>query len=133
MHTSNCMVLSETSKKYTTINTTKGLFQYERLPFGVLSAPAIFQRTMESLLQGFPKVVTYIDDILVTGQDAEEHLKNIDMVLERLEKANVTLKRDKCIFAAKSVEYLGHVVDHEGLHPSREKVRAIQDAIILRN
>ena len=78
-------------------------------------------------------MVTYIDDILVTGQDVEEHLKNLDMVLERLEKANVTLKRDKCMFAAKSVEYLEHVIDHEGLHPSREKVRAIQDAPVPHN
>ena len=63
----------ETSKKFTTINTTKGLYQYERLPFGIASAPSIFQRTMDSLMQGLPNVIVYIDDILVTGSNEKEH------------------------------------------------------------
>ena len=87
---------------------------------------------MESLLQGLPKVVTYIDDILVSA-DVEEHIKNLDMVLKRLEKAGVTLKREKCIFASPFVEYLGHIIDKDGLHPSKEKVRAIKEAPVPRN
>ena len=69
------------------INTTKGLFQYERLPFGISSAPATFQRTMKVWLPG---VVVYIDDILVTGQNKVDRMNK---VLDRLENAGVTLKK----------------------------------------
>ena len=69
--------LSEESKPLVTINTSKGLYQYTRLPFGVSAAPSIFQRTMENLLKGIPNVVTYLDDILVTGKTDAEHLKNL--------------------------------------------------------
>ena len=69
--------MADDSKKYTTINThiVKGLYQYTRLPFGIASAPSIFQRTMETILQGIPNVSVYIDDILVTGKSDEEHIK----------------------------------------------------------
>ena len=59
-HAYQQLPLAEESKKYSTINTTKGLFQYERLPFGISSAPAIFQITMDSLLQDLPGVVIYM-------------------------------------------------------------------------
>lgn len=61
------LLQEEESKKYTTINMHKGLYQYSRLPFGIASAPAIFQKTMDTILQGIPHVICYIDDILVTG------------------------------------------------------------------
>ena len=61
------LLLDEKSKELMTINTHKGLFRYTRLPFGVASAPAIFQRTMDSILQGIPRVCCYIDDILISG------------------------------------------------------------------
>ncbi|XP_019859755.1 PREDICTED: uncharacterized protein K02A2.6-like [Amphimedon queenslandica] len=73
--------LEEEAKPLTTINTHRGLYQYNRLPYGVSSAPVIFQRTMEAILQGLPKVFVYIDDILVTRQTEAEHLKNLDEVL----------------------------------------------------
>ena len=120
--------LAEASQKYVTINTHRGLFKYTRLPFGVSAAPAIFQRTMESILQGIPGVAVYIDDILVTGSSREDHLSSLDMVLGRLEAAGLCLKRNKCIFLAPSVEYLGHVISAKGLQPSEEKLRAIREA-----
>ena len=120
--------LDDNSKKYTTINTTKGLFQYECLPFGISSAPSIFQRIMDSLLQDIPLTCAYIDDILVSGVDEEDHLHNLNLVFNRLESAGLTLKQSKCAFASPSVEYLGHIIDKEGLHPSPTKVEAIKNA-----
>ena len=73
--------LDEASRQYVTINTLKGLFRYNRLPFGVSSAPSIFQRIMETLLQGIPGVCVYIDDILVTGKTTQEHLEHLAEVL----------------------------------------------------
>ena len=120
--------LDEESKKFTTINTSKGLYQYNRLPFGIASAPAIFQRTMEGLLQGIPNVSVYLDDILITGKSDEEHLKTVEEVLVQLEKAGLRLKRSKCKFMLPSIEYLGHIISASGLQPTKEKVRAIAEA-----
>ena len=74
--------LEENSKKYATVNTHQGLYQYNRLPFGIASAPAVFQRLMDSILQGIPGVTCYIDDILVTGTSQEDHLRNLGQVLQ---------------------------------------------------
>ena len=120
--------LDEESKKYVVINTHKGLFQYNRLPFGVSSAHGIFQRVMESLLGNIPGVVVYIDDILITGKADEEHLVAPEEVLKRLQKAGLRLKKPKCVFMAASVEYLGHRIDAQGLHPKPEKVEAVKNA-----
>jgi hypothetical protein len=91
--------LDDESKKYTTINTHKGLFQYNCLPFGVTSLPAIFQCTMDTLLQGIEGVSVYVNDILVTGPTEKEHLKTLERVLEKLvDTAGLRLNLQKCFF-----------------------------------
>ena len=127
------LLLDEEAKKFVVINTQRGLFQYNRLPFGVSSAPGIFQRAMENLLQGIPNVIVYIDDILVTGASEEEHLAVLSKVLSRLEEAGLRLKKRKCVFMATSVTFLGHKIDAQGLHPLESKVRAVQEAPTPRN
>lgn len=66
--------LDSESKKYVVVNTYKGLFQHNRPPFSMSSAPGIFQRAMDTLLQDILSVVVYFDDILVTGASNIEHL-----------------------------------------------------------
>ena len=85
-------VLDEESKQFVVINTTKGLFRYNRLPFGISSAPRIFQRVIENVLKGIPGVVAYIDDILLTGPTEEAHLQTLEEVLKRLEKTALKAK-----------------------------------------
>ena len=67
--------LDDDSMKYVTVNTHRGLYRYTQLPFGVASAPVLFQKLMDSVLQGIPNVICYIDDILVTGSSDEDHYR----------------------------------------------------------
>ena len=103
-------------------HTHKGLYEYNRLPFGVSSAPAIFQRTMENLLQGLEHVAVYIDDILITGCTEEEHFKTLGEILTRLEWAEMRLKKLKCQFLLPSVEYLGHKISKKDFNPQMKRL-----------
>ena len=122
------VVLDEESRPLTTINTSKGLFEFERLPFVVSSSPGIFQRIMEQLLLNIPMTVVYLDDILVAGRTHEEHDRNLATVLTRLQDARLRLKKEKCAFRQKSCTYLGHVIDAEGIHSTEDKVQAVLNA-----
>lgn len=116
------------SRKFVTIKTHMGLFQYTRLPFGVSSAPAIFLREIENLFRGQPKVAVYFDDIIITGVDDADHIKNLRGVLEKLQGVGLKVKREKCIFVANEVDFLGHVISKQGLAPNPMKVEAILNA-----
>ena len=96
--------LESQSKQLVTINTHKGLYCYNRLPFGISAAPSIFQRIMENVLQGIPNTCIYLDDILVTGETQESHLANLEAVLSKLQSAGLRLKHSKCTFMMSSVE-----------------------------
>ena len=122
------MLLDEDSSKLVVINTHQGLYRYTQLPFGVASAPAVFQRAMDSILQGISHVICYIDDILVIGVTEAEHDNNLDEVLRRLQEHGVHLKQEKCSFYQESVEYLGHHISVRGVHTTKDKTRAILDA-----
>ena len=132
-HAYQQMLVEEDSRKYLVINTHKGLFRYNRLPFGVSSAPALFQKAIEQVLQGLPGVQAYLDDILVTGKNDDEHLMNLEQVFMRLKDYGLKIKKKKCEFFKESVHYLGHVINSDGLHTSKEKVNAILAAPVPTN
>ena len=132
-HAYNQIVVDEEASKLLTINTQRGLFKVKRLPYGISSAPAIFQRTIEGLVKDIPNTIVYLDDILVTGVDEEAHLRNLEEVLSRLQEAGLRLRKEKCSFQSKEVVYLGHKIDAEGIHTLDEKVKSIQEVPAPKN
>ena len=126
-HAYTQLMLSEDAKQYTTINTHKGLFRYNRLCFGIASAPAIFQRTLEQLFSGVQAGKNYIDDLYITGKNDEEHIDNLRKVLELCKQHGLTIRKSKCEFMREAVYFLGYKLSKEGLQPVAEKVRAVKD------
>ena len=132
-HAYNQLILDEESRQYLTINTHRGLYRYNCLPFGVASAPAMFQKTMDTVLRGLKGVICYIDDILITGATEAEHLERLEQVLQRLQEHGIRVKQEKCYFMQPSVQYLGHRIDAEGLHATDDKLDAITQAPTPKN
>ena len=104
-----------------------GFFEFLRMPFGLCNAPATFQRTLDILLAGvrFDYALVYLDDIIVYSSTFSEHLRHLDHVLSLLKSANVTLKLEKCRFASREVEYLGHLIKPGKLELKYSNVRAL--------
>ena len=121
------MELSTDSQQYLTVNTHKGLYAYQRLTYGIASAPALFQSTMDQILQGMDNVRCRIDDIIIRT-DPHEHLQVLDEVLTWLERHGILGKTSKCEFMVPSIEFLGYRVDGEGRHPTDKKIAAICEA-----
>ncbi|XP_064469840.1 uncharacterized protein K02A2.6-like [Ornithodoros turicata] len=119
--------LDEDSQKVAVINTHRGLYTYKRLPYGFASAPAIFQRRMESLLREIPGTQVFLDDILI-GEGEASFGETLRKVLQRLQDNGVRLREDNCVFHKSQISYLGHRIDKRGLHPEEKKLRAILEA-----
>ncbi|XP_022833967.1 uncharacterized protein K02A2.6-like [Spodoptera litura] len=110
-----------------TLNTPLGLMRMNRLAFGVNAAPGIFQRVMSSALAGMDGVACLLDDIAVSGKTSEEHDARLQAVLHKLNEMGLRLKLGKCVFASNSINFLGHMIDAEGLHPCPNKVKEIKE------
>ena len=117
--------LAEESRPLTTFITPFGRYCFNKLPFGICSAPEVFQRRMQQILEGLPGVVCLIDDILIFGKDQEEHNSRLAAVLKRLEENNVTLNSEKCEFNKASIGFVGHLINSEGIRADPAKTSAI--------
>ncbi|GAB0086428.1 uncharacterized protein DMENIID0001_004900 [Sergentomyia squamirostris] len=116
------MLVDEATADVLTVNTHKGLYRVKRMPFGISAAPGIFQRFMDTLLAGIPGVQVFLDDILVAGNDDEEHNLRLDQVLERLNSENLTVNRNKCKFGVDEVEFVGFRITAEGIQPTNKHI-----------
>ena len=102
-----------------------GRYHFNKLPFGLSSAPELFQRRMQKLLVGLEGVVCLIDDVLVFAGTEGEHDKRLKAVLDWIASASATLNLEKCSFQQTELKFLGHVLNANGVAPDPGKTRAI--------
>ena len=117
--------LDPSSSLLTTFITPFGRYCFNRVPFGITSAPEIFQRKMSQLLEGLEGVHVIMDDVLIHGKNEEEHDQRLKGVLQHIEQSGLKLNKDKCIFGKEQLTYFGHLVGAHGIRPHSEKVKAI--------
>lgn len=115
--------------------TDKGQYQMCKLPMGLKISPSAFSRMMTVALAGlnYENCFVYLDDIIVFGKNLEQHNKNLMTVLTRLRKVNLKLNPAKCVFARKSVLYLGHLISDKGIQPDPDKLTAIKNFPVPKN
>ena len=118
----NNLCLREEDQVLTTMNTCLGLFKWKRLPYGISSSTAIFQQTMDQVLQNLDGCVCRVDDILVTGRTEDEHLTTLEEVVRRLETAGFRCNLSKTRFLQDEVTYLGYRINRSGYRPAESKV-----------
>ena len=121
------------SREYLTISTHKGLYSYPKLPYGVKSAPKIFQAKMGMILQGVEKCVCKQDGILIGSVKWQENIKILAEVLERLHKYNLHFKMAKCEFLKREVVYLCLRIDAEGSNAVEENEHAVKRTPVPQN
>ena len=119
--------LDEESQLLTTFNTPFGRFCYQVTPFGIKSAQEVFQKSMSQHFSDLEGVETDIDDIIVHAETEVKHDQRLHSVLERCEKINLTLNKEKCVFKCKEVTYIGHKLTKDGIKPDDNKVRTINE------
>lgn len=119
----------EFSHVLTLNTTTHGLIRPTRAVYGAANIPAVWQRRMESVLQGLDTVVvSFYDDIIVFANNFDNLLQALTVTMDRLRLNGLRLNRSKCVFATASLECLGHRIDRHGLHKSEKHIEAVRDA-----
>lgn len=122
------MLTSEETAEMQAVSTCKGTYKVKRLMFGVKVAPNIWQRYMDQTLQGLDGTACFFDDIAIQGHTYIQLLQRMTSVFKKLQECGLHLNKKKCQFFQKSITYLGHTIDENGLHPTGDKIHDIKSS-----
>ena len=117
------------SQAMTAFISHKGLYEFNVMPYGLMNAPATFQRLMDIVLAGlkWQCCLVYIDDVIIYSNTFDQHIKDLTAVFDALRNANLTLKVSKCHFCRNEIKYLGHIITRNGIKPDPELVSAVKE------
>ena len=118
-------VLDDESSKLTCFATPFGKYRWRRLPFGLNVSSEVFQKRLNQTLEGLEGVHCIADDIVVAGNDDDEHDARVRQFLQRCSEASIRLNKSKCKNGVSEIPFMGHVVTDEGLKPHPTKVEAV--------
>ena len=127
------ILLAPSCRYLTTFITPFGRYWFNKLPFGISSAPEVFQKQMSLILKGLPGVLCYLDDILVYGRNTEEHNSRLRQVLVKIRSVKLILNPSKCEFTRSSITFLGHVINKKGISADPQKLLALKQIAPLTN
>lgn len=99
-----------------------GLYEYNRMPFGLRNAPSTFQRFMNSVVADLPFCTVYIDDILIYSDSPDEHYNHLKLLFQQLDKFGLTINLDKCSFCVTELDFLGYRITNNGITPTEQRV-----------
>ena len=127
--------MREDDKDKTAFVTQCGMYRFKTMPLGLAGTVASFQRLMDMILAGLNLNIclAYLDDIVLFSKTPEEHLQRLEILLRRLQEANLKLKPSKCRLLQTSVGFLGHVVSADGIATDSSKTQLIKDWPVPRN
>ncbi|GJS52409.1 putative reverse transcriptase domain-containing protein [Tanacetum coccineum] len=113
----------------TAFRTRYGHYEFQVMPFGLTNAPAVFMDLMNRVCKPYLDkfVIVFIDDILIYSKNKKEHKEHLKQILELLKKEELYAKFSKCEFWIPKVQFLGHVIDSEGIHVDPAKIESIKD------
>ncbi|GJX64342.1 putative reverse transcriptase domain-containing protein [Tanacetum coccineum] len=113
----------------TAFRTRYGHYEFQVMPFGLTNAPAVFMDLMNRVCKPYLDkfVIVFIDDILIYSKHKQEHKEHLKIILELLKKEELYAKFSKCEFWIPKVQFLGHVIDSEGIHVDPAKIESIKD------
>ena len=121
--------LEESSKAKTAFITQDGLYEFQKMPFGLHNAPATFQRAMQEVLRGlnWKFVLCYLDDVIIFSSSFSEHIRHLRQVFDRFRVAGLKLQPKKCTFGQTKVKYLGHIVSKDGVATDPDKLHRVKN------
>ena len=109
----------------TAITTPFGMYEFVRMPFGLRNSAQTFQRFLNEIFSGLDFVFTYIDDILISSTNEDEHQKHLRIVFDKLNNFGLNIKSEKCVFGVTSLDFLSYKISKDGIQPSEDRVNII--------